>query len=118
MLSHFDKLHASINSVKQYQTLAQQSLRFLDAGWPSLEMAVSLWGLWSDDSFTPPSLRTKVDAIEPFDEWEEFALFGGHYFILVASNTKPGTGAPPSVSANLAAANVDSGTQPTSISLR
>lgn len=81
-------------------------------------MAVSLWGLWSDDSFTPPSLRMKVDAIEPFDEWEEFALFGGHYFILVASNTKAGTGAPPSISTNLAAADVDSSSEPASISLR
>ncbi|KAJ4989151.1 leucine carboxyl methyltransferase [Stagonosporopsis vannaccii] len=115
MLTHFDKLHASINSVKQYQTLAQQSSRFLDAGWSSLEMAVSLWGLWSDDSFTPPSLRMQVDAIEPFDEWEEFALFGGHYFILVASNTKAGPGVRPSVSA---AAVVDSSSEPASISLR
>jgi tRNA wybutosine-synthesizing protein 4 len=102
MLTHFDKLHASINSVKQYQTLAQQSSRFLDAGWPLLEIARNLWDLWSDDSFTPPSLRKKVDAIEPFDEWEEFALFGGHYSLLVASNkkTKAEAAAPQGVSTN------------------
>ncbi|KAJ4352640.1 tRNA methyltransferase ppm2 [Ascochyta clinopodiicola] len=99
MLTHFDKLHASINSVKQYQTLAQQSSRFLDAGWPSLEVACNLWDLWSDDTFTPPPLRKKVDMIEPFDEWEEFALFGGHYFLLVASNAKAGAVSPPGVSA-------------------
>jgi tRNA wybutosine-synthesizing protein 4 len=26
--------------------------------------------------------------IEPFDEWEEFALFGCHYFLLIADNCK------------------------------
>ncbi|KAF2631182.1 leucine carboxyl methyltransferase 2 [Macroventuria anomochaeta] len=118
MLTHFDKLHASINSVKQYQTLAQQSSRFLDAGWPSLEVARNLWDLWSDDSFTPPSLRKKVDAIEPFDEWEEFALFGGHYFLLVASNIKAGAAAPPEFNANPKDARNDSSSEPTSISLQ
>ena len=118
MLTHFDKLHASINSVQRYQTLAQQSSRFLDAGWPSLELAVNLWSLWSDDSFTPPSLRERVDSVEPFDEWEEFALFGGHYFVLVASNAKAGAAAPPAVSGHPTAVHNDSSTEPTSISLQ
>lgn len=118
MLTHFDKLHASINSVKQYQTLAQQSSRFLEAGWPSLEVARNLWNLWSDDSFTPPSLRQKVDAVEPFDEWEEFALFGGHYSLLVASNTKEGPAAPPGANAIPTNAYVESISEPTSISLQ
>ncbi|KAF3035200.1 tRNA methyltransferase ppm2 [Didymella heteroderae] len=118
MLTHFDKLHASINSVKQYQTLAQQSSRFLDAGWPSLEVARNLWDLWSDDSFTPPSLRQRVDAIEPFDEWEEFALFGGHYSLLVASNTKERPAAPTGASATPTGACVKSTSEPTSISLQ
>lgn len=118
MLSHFDKLHASINSVKQYQTLAQQSSRFLDAGWPALEMAANLWDLWSDNNFTPPSLREKVDAIEPFDEWEEFALFCGHYSVLVASNVKKGASTPPETSANPAAAHDKWSSEPESISLQ
>ncbi|KAH6614225.1 hypothetical protein C7974DRAFT_73126 [Boeremia exigua] len=118
MLTHFDKLHASINSVKQYQTLAQQSSRFLDAGWPSLELVDNLWALWSDDSFTPPSLRRKVDAIEPFDEWEEFALFGAHYFLLVASNAQADAATLPDVSRHYTDAHVDSSSGPTSISLR
>ncbi|KAJ8116945.1 hypothetical protein OPT61_g1747 [Boeremia exigua] len=118
MLTHFDKLHASINSVKRYQTLAQQSSRFLDAGWPSLALAVNLWDLWSDDSFTPPSLRRRVDTIEPFDEWEEFALFGGHYFILVASNAKVEAAASPDVGATSADAHVDSISEPAPISLQ
>jgi tRNA wybutosine-synthesizing protein 4 len=31
--------------------------------------------------------RRKLDSVEPFDEWEEFALFAGHYFVLSARNT-------------------------------
>ena len=30
--------------------------------------------------------KSKVNAVEPFDEWEEFALFASHYFVLVATN--------------------------------
>ncbi|EUC30052.1 hypothetical protein COCCADRAFT_7829 [Bipolaris zeicola 26-R-13] len=86
MLSHFDKLQASIKAVKLHSSLDQQAARFRNAGWPTLVMARNLWDLWSDDSFTPPSLRRTINATEPFDEWEEFALFGSHYFLLVASN--------------------------------
>jgi tRNA wybutosine-synthesizing protein 4 len=88
MLSHFDKLQASIKAVKLHSSLTQQAARFRNAGWPALIMARNLWDLWSDDVFTPPTLRSGLDAIEPFDEWEEFALFGGHYFLLVASNAE------------------------------
>ncbi|USP76084.1 tRNA wybutosine-synthesizing protein 4 [Curvularia clavata] len=89
MLSHFDKLQASIKAVKLHSSLSQQAARFRNAGWPTLVMARNLWDLWSDDSFTPPSLRRTINATETFDEWEEFALFGGHYFLLVASNAEP-----------------------------
>ncbi|KAF1838075.1 LCM-domain-containing protein [Decorospora gaudefroyi] len=90
MLSHFDKLQTSIKAVKQYPSLPQQASRFRNAGWPTLTIARNLWDLWADDAFTPPALRHALDAVEPFDEWEEFALFGGHYFLLVASNTEQG----------------------------
>ncbi|KAF2873459.1 hypothetical protein BDV95DRAFT_488734 [Massariosphaeria phaeospora] len=89
MLRHFDKLQTPIQAVKQYPSLNQHSSRFLDAGWPTLSLARNLWDLWSDDAFTSPSIRRSLDAIEPFDEWEEFALFSGHYFLLVASNSVP-----------------------------
>ncbi|KAF1846610.1 LCM-domain-containing protein [Cucurbitaria berberidis CBS 394.84] len=88
MLRHFDKLQTSIQAVKQYSSLARQSSRFLDSGWSKLLIARNLWDLWSDDAFTPPAVRRSLDAVEPFDEWEEFALFGGHYFLLVASNAE------------------------------
>jgi tRNA wybutosine-synthesizing protein 4 len=88
MLAHFRKLQASIHAIERYLTLEQQSSRFLDSGWSNIDIARNLWDLWSDDAFTPLALRRKLDAVEPFDEWEEFALFGGHYFLLVASNNE------------------------------
>ena len=86
MLAHFKKLQASIHAIERYLTLEQHESRFLGSGWKRIEIARNLWELWSDDKFTPPSLRRKLDTIEPFDEWEEFALFGSHYFLLLASN--------------------------------
>ncbi|KAH8728730.1 hypothetical protein GQ44DRAFT_757142 [Phaeosphaeriaceae sp. PMI808] len=90
MLAHFRKLQASIYAIEKYRSLDQHSSRFLDSGWSKLDIARNLWDLWSDDEFTPPTLRRRLDTIEPFDEWEEFALFCGHYFLLVASNAELG----------------------------
>jgi tRNA wybutosine-synthesizing protein 4 len=88
MLAHFKKLQASIHAIERYLPLQQHCSRFLESGWSGLEIARNLWDLWSDDAFTPPSLRRRLDEIEPFDEWEEFALYGGHYFLLVAANVE------------------------------
>ncbi|KAI8942725.1 hypothetical protein NX059_000773 [Plenodomus lindquistii] len=88
MLSHFDKLQTSIKAAKLYLSLSEQSSRFLNAGWSTIALARNLWDLWSDDSFTPSAVRRSLDLIEPFDEWEEFILFAGHYFLLVASNAE------------------------------
>ena len=89
MLDHFHKLKTTIYAVEKHPTLQRQSSRFIDAGWPVLETVKSLWNVWSDDSFTPKSVRRNLDSIEPFDEWEEFALFAGHYFLIVASTARP-----------------------------
>ncbi|KAL5341590.1 hypothetical protein BJX70DRAFT_41300 [Aspergillus crustosus] len=88
MLKHYKKLGAPLYSIYEYPTLADQERRFMEAGW-SHAHARSLWDLWSDDEYVDSYLRTSLDAIESFDEWEEFALFASHYFILQAS-TRPG----------------------------
>jgi tRNA wybutosine-synthesizing protein 4 len=90
MLRHFEKLQTTIYAAYQYPSLDQQSSRFKRLGWPTIELARNMWDLWSDDGFTPPAVRDRLDAVEPFDEWEEFALFGGHYFLLVAHNAQTG----------------------------
>ncbi|KAL2853220.1 hypothetical protein BJY01DRAFT_232317 [Aspergillus pseudoustus] len=91
VLKHYSKLGAPLHSAHKYPTLTDQERRFKDAGWRYAN-ARSLWDLWSDDKFVNSSLRISLDAIESFDEWEEFALFESHYFLLHASMKQGPTG--------------------------
>lgn len=95
MLAHFDKLGTKIRPCLAYSTTKLQEKRYRDAGWSSVR-ARNLWELWASDDFLTPEERIAVDAVEPFDEWEEFALFGCHYLLLVADTdgTEPETPAP------------------------
>ncbi|KAK5107584.1 hypothetical protein LTR62_000978 [Meristemomyces frigidus] len=82
MLAHFQKLKTPLNGIG---TMAEMKQRFADAGWPDAGTDIrSLWELWSDPTFLTAEQRRGLDKIEPFDEWEEFALFASHYFLLVA----------------------------------
>ncbi|KAJ5897853.1 LCM-domain-containing protein [Penicillium tannophilum] len=85
MMAHYNKLNAPLHSIHEFHSLAEQEQRFKSAGW-SQAQARSLWDLWSDDTFLPESVRKGLDSYEVFDEWEEFALFESHYFLLIASN--------------------------------
>lgn len=91
MLAHFDKLGTTLKPVLAYQTTKAQEKRFTDAGWPTVR-ARNLWELWGSDDFLQPEERIALDDVEPFDEWEEFALFGCHYTLLTA-HTKADEGA-------------------------
>lgn len=82
MLDHFSK-SAPLKSTLRYSSLESQRQRFQDAGWPRVR-ARNLWTLWQDSMFLSDEDRTALDTVEPFDEWEEFALFAGHYMLLVA----------------------------------
>ncbi|PYI15247.1 leucine carboxyl methyltransferase [Aspergillus violaceofuscus CBS 115571] len=84
MMKHFNKLGAPLFSIHEYPSLNEQEQRFKNAGWQHAH-ARSLWDIWSDDIFVSKSLRRSLDEVEPFDEWEEFALFSSHYFHLIAS---------------------------------
>ncbi|KAF2203196.1 LCM-domain-containing protein [Delitschia confertaspora ATCC 74209] len=86
MLKHFHKLTTPIHAVELYRSLYQQKARFATRGWKSV-IVRNLWDLWSDPTVIGPEQRRHLDKTEPFDEWEEFALFGGHYFLLVAMNS-------------------------------
>ncbi|KAK7978545.1 leucine carboxyl methyltransferase 2 [Apiospora saccharicola] len=80
MVRHFHKMRAPIKSVNQYPTLQAQQARFQRLGWVHAD-AQSLWGAWSSERYLTPAERRKMDRIEPFDEWEEFAIFVSHYCI-------------------------------------
>lgn len=90
MIQHFINLKTPLQSIKKYPTLNDHEQRFRDAGWSSAT-ARSLWDLWSDPSFLSSRQRIALNLVEPFDEWEEFALFASHYFLLVASQTSTPT---------------------------
>lgn len=85
MMAHFNKLQTPLRAVEKYPTKSAQCQRFKSLGW-SNTLAYNLWELWSSAGFLSPSERSSLDLIEPFDEWEEFALFGCHYILLVANN--------------------------------
>lgn len=85
MINHFNKLQTPLKSIHRYPCLEDQRRRFLGAGWSSAA-ARNLWDLWSDDAFLTAEQRIQLNAVEPFDEWEEFALFACHYFLLLAVN--------------------------------
>lgn len=85
MVSHFDKLSTPIKSVHKYQTIQDQRDRFLARGWKTIK-AWNLWQAWADEYFLSSEDRRVLDKVEPFDEWEEFALFGSHYCIINAGN--------------------------------
>ncbi|KAF2164887.1 hypothetical protein M409DRAFT_67598 [Zasmidium cellare ATCC 36951] len=87
MLSHFEKLRTPLRAIG---TLEQMKARFAAAGFPEAGTEIrTLWDLWSDPGFLSAEERRALDRVEPFDEWEEFALFGSHYFLLMAEK-EPG----------------------------
>jgi tRNA wybutosine-synthesizing protein 4 len=86
MMNHFHKLQAPLHSIHKYPSLRMQEERFTSKGWLSAS-ARNLWEVWNDNSFLSASQRMDLDKVEPFDEWEEFALFASHYFLLTASTS-------------------------------
>lgn len=86
MLNHFNKIQTPLKSISRYSSKKSQCLRFQSKGWSNVEFE-SLWRIWQSEDCTPTQLRQNLDNVELFDEWEEFALFACHYFVLVASNS-------------------------------
>lgn len=94
MNRHFENLQTPLKSIHQYPQLPDQEQRFLRAGWSSVSVR-SLWDIWSDDLFVSRDQRLVLNDVEPFDEWEEFVLFGSHYFLLLAANMSSSTDSGP-----------------------
>jgi tRNA wybutosine-synthesizing protein 4 len=82
MLEHFQK-QTPLRCLTSYNTMASQKSRLMSAGWDSVDI-IDLWSLWQNPSFLPAE-KIECESVEPFDEWEELALFSGHYFLLVAT---------------------------------
>ncbi|TDZ32371.1 tRNA wybutosine-synthesizing protein 4 [Colletotrichum trifolii] len=86
MLRHFNKLNTPLKSVHRYPTVASQRVRFESLGWAHAD-SWTLWETWGNDYFMTAAERQALDVIEPFDEWEEFALFASHYVVVLASTS-------------------------------
>ncbi|KAI1845427.1 hypothetical protein JX266_008522 [Neoarthrinium moseri] len=93
MLRHFDKLKTSLKSVASYPDLEAQKTRFICRGWPDTHVE-TLWSAWSSEKYLSSQDRQKLNEVEPFDEWEEFAIFGGHYCVVTARTSQPAAETP------------------------
>lgn len=82
MLRHFRRLNSPLHGLELFPDVDAQRRRFLQAGWTACS-AVDLNEFYR--RFLPPAERQRVEALEPFDEFEEWHLKCAHYFILAAS---------------------------------
>ena len=85
MMDYFSSIQTPLRPAERYSSASHQQARFEDLGWSDV-VARNLWELWGSADFLTPTERKNLDLVEPFDEWEEFALFGCHYVLLIADN--------------------------------
>ncbi|KAI8963032.1 LCM-domain-containing protein [Daldinia sp. FL1419] len=100
MLAHFEKLKTPLKSVFTYPNISAQRDRFVERGWPQVDVK-TLWQIWADEQWLPADERRKLDATEPFDEWEEFAIFAAHYCVVIAKTNSGITPAATGISQDL-----------------
>ncbi|KGL91851.1 Leucine carboxyl methyltransferase 2, partial [Charadrius vociferus] len=82
MQQHFSQLNSALNSLAQYPDCEAQQRRFFEKGWTECSVVDM------NDFFTcctPEVEQRRVQALEPFDEYEEWHLKCSHYFVLTAS---------------------------------
>ncbi|KIY00291.1 uncharacterized protein Z520_03976 [Fonsecaea multimorphosa CBS 102226] len=86
MTDHYAGLGTPLKSVFQYPDDRSQVQRFSNAGFIQIDYQF-LWELWADPRFLSPSQRMELDHVEPFDDWEEFALWASHHCLVIAQNS-------------------------------
>uniref|UniRef100_A0A8B9QCI6 tRNA wybutosine-synthesizing protein 4 n=1 Tax=Apteryx owenii TaxID=8824 RepID=A0A8B9QCI6_APTOW len=82
MQQHFSQLNSTLHSLAQYPDREAQRRRFLQRGWTECSV------LDMNEFFTfctPEDEQRRVQALEPFDEYEEWHLKCSHYFVLTAA---------------------------------
>ena len=89
MIAHFNKLQTPLQALEKYPRQEDHKGRLEAGGWRFCTVQ-SLWSLWGDPNFIGKQQRISLDKVEPFDEWEELALFASHYFLLYAQSSVPG----------------------------
>ncbi|XP_077197122.1 tRNA wybutosine-synthesizing protein 4 isoform X2 [Paroedura picta] len=81
MQNHFRRCHVQLCSLTQYPDLRAQQMRFVQKGWAECH-AIDMKEFY--DHFVSRAEQRRIQALEPFDEFEEWHLKCSHYFILVA----------------------------------
>ncbi|KAF1494027.1 tRNA wybutosine-synthesizing protein 4, partial [Eudyptula minor novaehollandiae] len=82
MQQHFSQLNSALHSLAQYPDCEAQQRRFFEKGWSECSV------MDMNEFFThctPEDEQQRVQALEPFDEYEEWHLKCSHYFVLTAS---------------------------------
>ncbi|NWI33016.1 TYW4 protein, partial [Sula dactylatra] len=82
MQQHFSQLNSALLSLAQYPDCEAQQRRFFEKGWTECSV------MDMNEFFTcctPEDEQRRVQALEPFDEYEEWHLKCSHYFVLTAS---------------------------------
>ncbi|XP_072707210.1 tRNA wybutosine-synthesizing protein 4 isoform X3 [Ciconia boyciana] len=82
MQQHFSQLNSALHSLAQYSDCEAQQRRFFEKGWTECRV------MDMNEFFTcctPEDEQQRVQALEPFDEYEEWHLKCSHYFVLAAS---------------------------------
>ncbi|XP_039376282.1 tRNA wybutosine-synthesizing protein 4 isoform X4 [Mauremys reevesii] len=82
MQQHFSRLNSVLHTLAQYPDCEAQRRRFLQRGWAKCSV-IDMNEFYA--GFIPEDERRRVQALEPFDEYEEWHLKCSHYFILAAS---------------------------------
>ncbi|NWS78803.1 TYW4 protein, partial [Crotophaga sulcirostris] len=82
MQRHFSRMNSALRSLAPYPDREAQQRRFLGKGWTACSI-VDMNEFFT--CCTPEEEQRRVQALEPFDEYEEWHLKCSHYFILAAS---------------------------------
>ncbi|NXN15922.1 TYW4 protein, partial [Indicator maculatus] len=82
MQQHFARRGSALRSLAQYPDCGTQCSRFLARGWSECS-AMDMNQFFT--CCTPEHEQQRVQALEPFDEYEEWHLKCSHYFVLAAS---------------------------------
>ncbi|XP_064915355.1 tRNA wybutosine-synthesizing protein 4 isoform X3 [Columba livia] len=82
MQQHFSQRGSALRALARYPDCGAQRRRFLEQGWTECSV------MDMNEFFTrctPQEEQQRVQALEPFDEYEEWHLKCSHYFVLAAS---------------------------------
>ncbi|XP_072179153.1 tRNA wybutosine-synthesizing protein 4-like [Diadema setosum] len=83
MQQHFIKLNSPLNAIQTYSTMEKHCARYVQQGWQD-SSAINMYQYYSQ--VLTGEERERVEAIELFDEFEEWHLKCVHYVVVAAFN--------------------------------